>query len=567
MYIRQFVHRPPTGLATMRFVAVGLAVMLAGCMPLSTTSPAGDVVATQPEPAATAAAAEDAATGAAGQSAATEDGRPAGWTDDTHSNDVDPNYAVVFAQDKVNEITITIAPDAWEAMQANMVELLGEPGTRGGPGAGAPGGMMPPPGGTPPEGFQPPVPGERPEGMARPEGMPDGGPGDFTVEKPVWVEATIEFDGNVWTHVGVRYKGNSSLMSGWNSGSLKLPFKFDFDEFEDDYPEIDNQRFYGFKQLSLANGFSDPTFLRDALTYELLDEAGLVAAETAFYKVNLDTGEGPVDLGIYTVIEVIDDTVVERYFGDDDGNIYEGDGRGVSLAEGTADQIESSFQKENNEDEADWSDIEALYAALHDETRLSDPAAWRAGLESVFDVDAFLEWLALSAVIGHWDTYGAMSHNFYLYDDPATGRLTWISWDHNMTMGGGMGGDMGAGLDAAAAPPNEAAQPARRGGPGRSVSLDKANVGENWPLIRFLLDDPVYHAAYVGYVEEAGTVLFTPEKMEERVRSLADLLAPYAEAEIGAAEYAQAVQQLIDFAQNRSGVVAEFLAQQRHGQE
>lgn len=563
MTVRQFVSRPPIGFAAGVIVAVSLAVMLAGCTPLSTTPPAtdGDAAATETEIPVTAAAIEDASTGAAGSTAGdpatTGDGHPAGWTDDTHSNDVDPNYAVVFAQDKVNEITITIAPDVWEAMQANMVELLGEPGTRD-PGAGAPGEMMPPPGGAPPTGFQPPAPGERPAGMAPPAGMPDGGPGDFTVENPIWVEATIEFDGNVWTHVGVRYKGNSSLMSGWNSGSLKLPFKFDFDEFEDDYPEIDNQRFYGFKQLSLANGFSDPTFLRDALTYELLDEAGLVAAETAFYKVILDYGEGPVDLGIYTVIEVIDDTVVERYFGSDDGNIYEGDGRGVSLAKGTADQIESSFQKENNEDEADWSDIEALYAALHDEARLSDPAAWRAGLESLFDVDAFLEWLALSAVIGHWDTYGAMSHNFYLYDDPATGRLTWISWDHNMTMGG----DMGARPDAAAAPPNEAAQPARRGGPGRSVSLDKADVGEDWPLIRFLLDDPVYHAAYVGYVEEAGAELFTPEKMEARVRDLADLLAPFAEAEIGEEQYAQAVQQLIDFAQTRAGTVAEFLAQQ-----
>ena len=40
-------------------------------------------------------------------------------------------------------------------------------------------------------------------------------------------------------------------------GILKLPFKLDFDEFEDDYPQIDNQRFYGFKKLSLKNNYDD----------------------------------------------------------------------------------------------------------------------------------------------------------------------------------------------------------------------------------------------------------------------------------------------------------------------
>jgi spore coat protein CotH len=73
----------------------------------------------------------------------------------------------------------------------------------------------------------------------------------MTPENPTWVPATIEFEGNTWTNVGVRYKGNSSLTSGWRSGTLKLPLKLDFDEFEDDYPEIDDQRFYGFKQFDL----------------------------------------------------------------------------------------------------------------------------------------------------------------------------------------------------------------------------------------------------------------------------------------------------------------------------
>lgn len=39
------------------------------------------------------------------------EGRPAGWSEASHSNDVDPNYAVVFPIDAVNNLTITVAPE------------------------------------------------------------------------------------------------------------------------------------------------------------------------------------------------------------------------------------------------------------------------------------------------------------------------------------------------------------------------------------------------------------------------------------------------------------------------
>lgn len=485
--------------------------------------------------------------------------RPAGWTEESHSNEADPNYAVVFPQDKVNTITITIDPADWEAMQADMTDLMGEKGTgqTGSGGFGGPGGGQPPEGFQPQEGDQPADGVQPPEGGAG-GGFPGGGGpgfggGDFTSVNPMWVPATIEFNGNTWTNVGVRYKGNSSLQSAWREGSEKLPLKLDFDQFEDDYPEIENQRFYGFKQLSLANGFGDATFMRDTITYDLLEDAGLVAAETAAYEIILDYGEGPVSLGLYTAIEVIDDTVIDRTFGDDSGNIYEGDGTAASFAEGTFDQIADSFQKENNDD-TDWSDIEALYNVLHADQRTTDPEAWRASLEAIFDVDTFLEWLAISAVLQHWDTYGNMTHNYYLYNNPETGQLTWISWDHNLVLGGS-GGPGGGGFPGG----NNNAQGnggGGRGGPSRTVTFDKADVGENWPLIRYLLDDPVYSAQYRTSLEETAT-LFDADALAAKYQSLAALLAPYTEDE---AAFNTAVEQLTEQTYARAEALAEFLA-------
>ena len=95
--------------------------------------------------------------------------RPEGWSEETHGNGTEPNYDVVFPDDKVNQITITIAPEDWEAMQANMVELFGESGT-GDVGRALPGGLERPEGALP----QPGADGFR-AGLEPPEGRPPGG--------------------------------------------------------------------------------------------------------------------------------------------------------------------------------------------------------------------------------------------------------------------------------------------------------------------------------------------------------------------------------------------------------
>jgi spore coat protein H len=458
---------------------------------------------------------------------------PKGWTKATHSDNVDPNYEIVFPQNKVNQIKITITPEDWNAMQADMTELLGVPGTR--QPIGQIGGGIRPDGGVR-------APGAAPAAQGIP-GWID------TAQNPMWVSATIEFKGLVWDHVGVRYKGNSSLMSGWNSGAQKLPLKLDFDQFESQHPEIENQRFYGFKQLTLSNAFTDSTYMHDVIAAYLLAEAGLPAAKTAYYEIVLDHGEGPVELGLYVMIEAIDDTAVDRIFGEDSGNIYEGDGRGVSLAEGTFSQIQASFPKENNSG-SNWSDIEALYNVLHATERTLDPAAWRKSLGLVFNVNDFLEWLSIAAIIQHWDTYGSMTHNFYLYHDPDTGLLNWISWDHNQVLAGAAGVGPGG-------------MRAPVGGLNRSVSLGREEIGQNWPLIRYLLDDPVYHEFYIDYLDKTINGVFNPDKLKAKCQELAKLIAPYVTRNSTEASFQFSVQELMNRIDERYQAAAAFLASER----
>jgi len=488
----------------------------------------------------------------AGDDAADEIDRPEGWTAETHGNDADPNYEVVFPQDEVNRIDITISAENWEVMLADMTEMMGEFGS----GGDRMGGNRPNfPGAEDLEGENPQFPGDRPNppedgelpegGRSQPPGGFGGGPDENNLvgedENPVWVTSNVEFEGQTWENVGIRFKGNSSLRDAWSSGSLKIPFKLDFDQFEEDYPEIDDQRFFGFKQLSLANNFSDDSFLREKVTADIFRDSGIAAAHTAFYEVYVDTGDGLEYFGLYTIVEMVEDTVIEEQFSDDSGNLYKPSGTGATFADGSFN--ERSFDKETNQEEGDYSDIQALFDALHADNRLSDPGAWREGLEAVFDVDTFLRWLAVNTVVQNWDTYGVMSHNYYLYSDPETGLITWIPWDNNMALTDSVGH-------------------------GNTLSLSLAEVSEQWPLISFLMDDPVYKAQYESYLGEVVETAFEPEAMAETYafyHALVDksVLKERDEATTlqSTSAFEGSLQELIDHANERYQAVQSYLSE------
>jgi spore coat protein H len=374
------------------------------------------------------------------------------WTAATHGKLEIPDYDVVFPQQSVNRVDITIDSEDWQSMQADLESKYG---------------------------------GQSP---------------GFSAVEPIFVPCTFRFNNTDWYKVGIRYKGNSTLKSSYAQGTKKLPLKFDFDEFEDTYPEIKNQRFYGFKQLSFSNGFSDKSLIREKVTADIFRNAGIRVPQTAFYRVYIDYGEGSVYYGLYTAVEVVDDTMVDDQFGSDAGNIYKPDGQGATFAQNAYNQ--AHFEKCNNE-ETDWSDIQSLFTALHATTRTTDATTWRTTLESKFYVDGFMKWLACNTLIQNWDTYGKMTHNYYLYADPTNNNLlTWIPWDNNEALATGkMGG---------------------------ALSIPLTEVTSGWPLIRYLMDEPQYKLQYDAYLNETMNGAFKPETMQVEYLRLYNLVKPYA---------------------------------------
>jgi hypothetical protein len=445
------------------------------------------------------------------------------------SEETAPDYAAAFPQDRVETLKLKIDPSDWDAMLADMAVLAGEFGARGGLEGGgmgiAPGMGMVPGMGAPPELLVAcvglltgdpcslqigeteltgtcTVSGE--ETLCQPDlgGLPPGGRGpmggggnSILAGTPIYVETSVEFAGLHWDHVGVRFKGNSSLASSWGGGSYKLPLRLDFDHYDDIYPDTDKQRFLGFEHISLSNGWSDSSFVRDKLGTDIFADFGVAVPATAFYRVEIDHGAGPVYFGLYTAIELPSDrSFLDRSFAGHEGNLYKPEGTGATWAVFDS----ATLGKENHEDVADFTDAAALFDALHADR--TDATVWRAGLEKSLNVEVFLRWLALNTVIQDWDSYGNMSHNYYLYADPNdAGRFRWIPWDHTFAFSGA-------------------------GGIGQSQPLDLSTVTEAWPLIRFLVDDPVYGSRYRALVAEAAE-LYAPAKAQARFQQAHDLIA------------------------------------------
>ena len=402
------------------------------------------------------------------------------WSDATHGQMAAPNYAVVFPQAAVNTLEIQMTAAQWTAIRANMRSIFGyDFGAGGTPG-------LPPGGGA----------GGLPAEISRPE--------------PDYVDVTLTFNGKKWTRVGFRLKGNSSLTGAWRAGNSKLPFRLHFDRFEDQYPEVANQRFHGFRELSMSPGYNDQSLIREKLATDLFRAAGIPSAQTAFYRVFIDFGSGRRYVGVYTMVEVIDDTMVERQFGDASGNIYK------PVANLRTFQA-PLFEKKNNTTLADYRDIQALITALNDPLRTTDPATWRARLEATIDMPHVIRWLAVNTAMVNWDTYGAIAHNYYLYNHP-TRRLVWIPWDLNEALNGAPGvtgtpGGMGA--------------PGPGANRGLSLSMNEVTATA-WPLIRYIADDPVYLARYRAALREFVTTVFTPEAMGPMIDRYSALVAPHA---------------------------------------
>lgn len=222
-----------------------------------------------------------------------------------------------------------------------------------------------------------------------------------------YFRAKVTVDGQTLTDVGVRKKGYLG------SVSLSRPsMKLDFGEF------MPGREFSGVEKLTLNNAVQDPSLVKQCLAYRVYHDAGLPAPRCSFARVTVNG----VDLGVYVNVEGVSRRMLRRFFADDAGNLYEG-----QLSDFRPGWT-GTYAKKTNETDPSRADIDAVVKAA-----AAADGEVEAALGEVVDLDAFLRYSAVEALIASWDGYSNGGNNHYVYHDPTSGKMFFVPWGQDMT--------------------------------------------------------------------------------------------------------------------------------------
>ena len=301
-------------------------------------------------------------------------------------------------------------------------------------------------------------------------------------------EATVTVNGDVYPLVYIRPKGNSSLdtisKSKFNEdGHLKrFSLKLNFNDLNI------TQTMEGLTQLNLNNGFSDPSFIREYLGYQIFEQMGVKVPVFSFAEVSVN-GEY---FGLFLAVESILKPYLLRNFGDDAGVLYKSVGNRLKYT-GNVTTDTKGLQVKTGNKIANPANLEKMLQAL--DTGVD--------LEQHLNVDQALRYIAVSTALVNFDSYqGNFGHNYYLYEQ--NGKFTILPWDLNMAFGGfSFQGDFS------------------------NFYIDEPTQGNlaDRPLIAKLLENESYKERYHAYLQETVTKYLNKPYLKSEISRLVALIS------------------------------------------
>jgi spore coat protein CotH len=250
-----------------------------------------------------------------------------------------------------------------------------------------------------------------------------------------WIKATVTIDGVTYHEVGMRLKGNSSIMGLRNGGGQgargpggnvsadspqTLPWLIRLDKY------VDGQNYSGLTDLVVRSNTSS-TSLNEAVALQLLDLAGLASLEDVACRFSVNGGDEVVRL----VTQLPDDEWMAETFAST-GALYKAESSGdYSYRGDDPDSYTDVFDQEAGDDNADLTPLIEFLDFINN----SDDASFAAELPTRLDVDAFATYLAMEELLGNFDDIDGPGNNSYLYYDPSTTMFTVVPWDHNLAFG------------------------------------------------------------------------------------------------------------------------------------
>ncbi len=262
-----------------------------------------------------------------------------------------------------------------------------------------------------------------------------------TAMEEEYTAVDVVVNGTLFRNVGLRPKGNSSLMFvASDQNTDRFSFKIKFDEY------IDGQTCFGLDVLVLNNGHEDYSYLREFVSYELMHELGVDAALYNYSEVTLN-GQ---PWGLYLALETYNESFQQRNYGDSNGHLYSA--KFADITEGGAKQpargreslgngLDLQYIGDNPDDYVNFFDNSV--GAKDDRTdhlRLIEAIEVLNNYESLdqleqyWDMDQVIAYMAAHTVSVNGDSYTTtMCQNYFLYEKD--GKVSILPWDYSSTFG------------------------------------------------------------------------------------------------------------------------------------
>ncbi len=224
-------------------------------------------------------------------------------------------------------------------------------------------------------------------------------PAPFTSNDTTWPESNIRFKGH-----STRYYAKKAYRVRFATSNL----------------------FFGLRDINLNSMYTDKSFLREKLSWDLFSDINAVApfCYHSIFKINNETK------GLFAFIDKID-----RYFlinrGFTVGNLYEADD---TYAQGDltiqTDSLLKLYYSKEIGTANDYEDLKQLIFTLN----TTDSSAFASTVVDLFDTNSVLNWFVVNSLTMMGDSY---NKNYSLFHDTTRANQKWIiiPWDYDLSWG------------------------------------------------------------------------------------------------------------------------------------
>ena len=241
-----------------------------------------------------------------------------------------------------------------------------------------------------------------------------------TAAEEEYSSCTLVIDGEKFSNVAIRAKGNNSRRLTEKYGHDRYSLKIEFDHYT-------FGSYHGLDKFSLDSSFQDNSYMKTWIAFDMMEHMGVPTPLCSYTWVRVN-GE---DWGLFLAVEEPEEAFAKRNFGTDYGQLYKPDYKSLNAenadvhlryTDDNFDSYDNIFRKAKFDiTDADKQRVINALKIL----------ATGDNLETAINIDEVLRYFTVQVFVVNMDSYlGRTGHNYFLYEED--GILSILPWDYNL---------------------------------------------------------------------------------------------------------------------------------------